>query len=320
MRFGLVGLGQMGRHHARILSESDEIHFVGAVDPMGDRHRAMRRGEVFETVDDMLAVGIDAAVVAVPTIHHHEMAMKLAAANVHTLIEKPLAESVRSAEEIRDAFATEQVIGAVGHVERFNSGLQEMKRRLDAGQLGRVISIATERVGPFPSRISDVGVVKDLATHDIDIVMWIGGAPFGDITGKTAFKMGRPHEDLVVAVGQLENGVVASLNVNWLSPVKRRRVTVLGEKGAFVVDLLSGDLRFHSNADVVDREWDQLAILRGVSEGDTVTYAFSKREPLAVEHEAFRHAIEDGGAEGVVTLDEGVAILKVAERIVGNES
>ncbi|MDH3189040.1 MAG: Gfo/Idh/MocA family oxidoreductase [Acidimicrobiia bacterium] len=317
MRFGLVGLGQMGRHHARILSDSDEVDFVGAVDPMGDRHRAVRRGAVFETVDQLLDSGIDAAIVAVPTANHFDVSMRLAKEGIHTLIEKPLAESVGAAEEIRDAYGAQGLVAAVGHVERFNSGLQEMKRRLDAGQLGRVISIATERVGPFPSRISDVGVVKDLATHDIDIVTWIGGSPFAEVTGQLAHKMGRPHEDLVVAVGRLENDVVASLNVNWLTPVKRRGVTVLGEKGAFVADLLTGDLRFHSNADLVDSAWDQLAILRGVSEGDTIGYAFPKREPLAVEHEAFRQAVSEGHAEGVVTLEEGVAILRVAESIIG---
>lgn len=317
MRFGLVGLGQMGRHHARILSESDEIDFVGAVDPMGDRHKAMRRGQVFDTVDQLLDAGIEGAVVAVPTAHHFDVAIRLAGEGIHTLIEKPLAESVSSAEQITDAFRSRDLVGAVGHVERFNSGLQEMKRRLDEGQLGRVISIATERVGPFPSRISDVGVVKDLATHDIDIVTWIGGSPFAEVSGQLAHKMGRPHEDLVAAIGRLENDVVASMTVNWLSPVKRREVTVLGEKGAFIADLLTGDLRFHSNADVVGNEWDQLAILRGVSEGDTVTYAFPKREPLIVEHEAFRKAVVDGHAEGVVTLEEGVEILRIAEKIIG---
>jgi UDP-N-acetylglucosamine 3-dehydrogenase len=315
MRFGQVGLGQMGRHHARILGDSPDIEFIGAVDPMGDRHRAMRTGQIFGTVEELLEAGIDAAVVAVPTAHHHAVALQLADAGVHTLIEKPLAESIPVASEIREAFARSGVLGAVGHVERFNSGLQEMKRRLGEGELGRVISISTERVGPFPNRVSDVGVVKDLATHDIDIVTWIGGAPFADITGRLAHKMGRPHEDLVVAIGRLENEVVASISVNWLTPTKRREVSVLGERGAFVADLLTGDLRFHANGEIRE-EWDQMAILRGVSEGDMIQYAFPKREPLAVEHEAFRHAVIHGEAEGVVTLDEGVAILEVAERII----
>lgn len=316
MRFGLIGLGQVGRHHARLLFDTPEVEFVGAVDPLGDRHQAMRGRKLFDDVDQLLEAGIEAAIIAVPTEQHREMALKMADAGVHTLIEKPLAESTKSAEEIRDAFAEKGVVGAVGHVERFNSALQELARRLRDGELGRVISIATERVGPFPDRIQDVGVVKDLATHDIDIAQWVGGAPFAEISGEMAHKMGRPHEDLVVAIGRLENDVVVSINVNWLTPVKRRAVRVLGEKGALEADLLPGDLRFYSNADV-GSEWDAMAALKGVSEGDMIQYAFVKREPLAVEHEAFRTAVSNGKAEGVVTLDEGVAILRVAERIAG---
>ena len=314
MRFGLIGLGQMGRHHARILTDSPQVDFVGAVDPGGDRHQAMRTGVVFDEVDELLGSGIEAAVVAVPTAQHHEVALKLAAAGIHTLIEKPLADNVPRASEIRSAFDENGVLGAVGHVERFNSALQEMKRRLATGDLGRVISITTERVGPFPNRIQDVGVVKDLATHDIDIAMWIGGGRFAEIGGQLAHKMGRPHEDLLMATGRLDNDIVVSMSVNWLTPVKKREVSVLGEKGAFVADLLAGDLYFYSNAEV-DSEWDQIAQLRGVSEGDMTRYAFPKREPLAVEHEAFRRAIAEGEAEGVVSLAEGVEILGVAERI-----
>jgi predicted dehydrogenase len=308
----------MGRHHARILAESDEVEFVGAVDPGGDRHRAMRGGHLFSKVEELLDAGIDAAIVAVPTAQHHDVALRLARAGVHTLIEKPLADTVPNAESIRGVFEAEGILGAVGHVERFNSALQEMKRRLDTGALGRVISISTERVGPFPHRIQDVGVVKDLATHDIDIVSWIGGGDFVEVKGQLAHKMGRPYEDLVVAIGRLDNGVVASMNVNWLTPVKRRSVSVLGEKGAFVADMLTGDLVFYANADV-DSEWDQLAQLKGVSEGDMIRYAFPKKEPLAVEQQAFRQAIVNGHAEGVVTLEEGVHILEVAESIIGRQ-
>lgn len=316
MRMGLVGLGQMGRHHARILSETEDVEFVGAVDPIGDKHHAMAKGLLYPSVDQLLDAGLDAAIVAVPTARHRDVAVELASRGVHTLIEKPLADTVETATEIMEAFSDNDALGAVGHVERFNSALQEMKRRLERGELGRVISISTERVGPFPHRIQDVGVVKDLATHDIDIVTWIGGSRFGSVGGQLAHKMGRPHEDLVVATGRLENGVVASINVNWLTPVKRRAVSVLGEKGSFVADLLAGDLFFYANAEI-DSEWDQLAQLRGVSEGDMVRYAFPKREPLAVEHEAFRAAIRDGQAEGVVSLAEGVEILEVAEAIIG---
>jgi predicted dehydrogenase len=306
----------MGRHHARILSESDDVEFVGAVDPGGDRHQAMRRGQMFDDLEELLSAGLDAAVVAVPTAQHRDIALQMAESRVASLIEKPLADTVPTAIEIQKAFESADVLGAVGHVERFNSALQEMKRRLDAGELGRVIAISTKRVGPFPNRIQDVGVVKDLATHDIDIVMWIGGSRFSEVSGQMAHKMGRPHEDLVVATGRLENDVVVSIDVNWLTPVKRREVSVLGEKGAFVADLLAGDLFFYANAEV-GSEWDQIAQMRGVSEGDMIRFAIPKREPLAVEHEAFREAIVDGAAEGVVSLAEGVEILGVAEEMIG---
>lgn len=316
MRFGLVGLGQMGRHHARVLATSEDVEFVGFVDPLGDRHRVTRGAKLFESVDALLDAGVEACVVAVPTAHHHQVALHLADAGINTLVEKPLADTVESAEEIRLGFDSSQGLGAVGYVERFNPALRELKRRLTAGELGRVISIATERVGPFPRRVQDVGVVKDLATHDIDIVTWIGAAPFADVAGHLAHKMGRPHEDLVLATGRLSNGVVALINVNWLTPVKRRRVSVLGERGAFIADLLTGDLTFFANGDV-DSDWDRLAQLRGVSEGDMVRYAFTKREPLVVEHEAFREAVVEGAAEGVVSLGDGVELLKVAESIIG---
>ena len=319
MRFGLVGLGMMGRHHARILTESEDVDFVGAFDPIGDRHSAMRRGTLFSDLDSLFEEGIDAAIVAVPTAQHRDVALRMADLDIHTLIEKPLAESVPHAIEIQNGFAETSAIGAVGHVERFNPALQELKKRLDAGELGRVISISTERVGPFPNRIQDVGVVKDLATHDIDIAMWIGGSEVTEVTGQLAHKMGRPHEDLVVATGRLANDIVVSFNVNWLTPVKRRSVSVLGEKGAFVADMLSGDLSFFSNADVTS-QWDTFAQMRGVSEGDMIRYAFPKREPLAVEHEAFRAAIANGEAEGVVSLDEGVRILEVAEAMIGSRA
>jgi predicted dehydrogenase len=317
MRFGLVGLGQMGRHHARLLSDSEEVEFVGAVDPARDRPVSMHRGAIYESLEDLLGEGIEAAIVAVPTAAHREVALELAESGVHTLIEKPLADSVSAAEDIRNGFETASVFGAVGHVERFNSALQELKKRLDGGGLGRVISIATERVGPFPNRIQDVGVVKDLATHDIDIISWIGGSKFEEISGQSAHKMGRPHEDLVVATGRLESGVVVSMNVNWLTPVKRRTVSVLGEGGSFVADLIAGDLFFFNNADV-GSEWDQIAQVRGVSEGDMTRFAFPKREPLAGEHEAFRRGIREGAAEGLVTLGEGVQILEVAERMLAS--
>ena len=314
LRVGLIGLGMMGRHHARLLQQLEGIAFVGAVDPTGDRHGALQGGALLERIDELLAQGPDAAVIAVPTASHEDVALRLADESVPTLIEKPLAADVESASRIARAFTDQGVLGCVGHVERFNPALQAMKDRLNRNELGHVFSIATVRVGPFPHRIQDVGVVKDLAAHDIDLVRWLGEGDFDEVSGHTAHKMGREHEDLVSASGVLNNGVVVSMQVNWLTPTKQRSVTVLGERGAFVADMLSADLTFYSNADI-PTEWEAVARMRGVSEGDMVRYALRKPEPLRSELEAFRDAVLGEESGQIVSLADGVEILRVAEQI-----
>jgi len=251
--------------------------------------------------------------VATPTGDHLKVGLALAAAGVHALVEKPLADTVAGAIELRDAFDEAGVIGCVGHIERYNPALQQLKRRLEDGQAGEIFQIATRRIGPFPARIKDVGVVKDLATHDLDLTAWIAGSPYASVSAHTASKTGREHEDLVAVTGLLEDGTVTNHLVNWLSPTKERMVMVTGTHGAFVADTLSGDLTWFANADV-PTEWSALSVLRGVAEGDMIRYAYPKPEPLRVEHEAFRDAVI-GTRSDIVTMREGVRVVDVAEQV-----
>ncbi len=304
----------MGRHHARILQSTPSVEFAGAIDPGGDRWGVVRDPAlVFATLDEALAAGpVDLAVVAVPTEDHPAIARDLAARGIHMLIEKPLAATAQAAGEIIAACEAAGVVGAVGHVERFNPALVEMRRRIGEGQLGEVFLIATERVGPFPDRIRDVGVVKDLATHDLDIVRWIGGE-IAIVAAQTQHRMGRAHEDMVLVNGSLQSGVSFTCVVDWLSPTKVRRTRVLGERGMLVADTLTADLTFYANGDVAS-EWGATQALRGVSEGDMTRYALSRREPLLAEIEAFVDLIE-GRASDIVTLDQGLRVVTVAEAV-----
>lgn len=315
LRVGVLGLGAMGRHHARIWRSLDGVEFVGAADPAGDLRRAAVGIPVVETVEQLLELGIDAASVAVPSNQHEAVGIKLADAGVHALIEKPVANTVAAARKLAKAFDSAGLVGVVGHVERFNPALIEMRRRLQAGELGKVYAMSTRRVGPFPERISDVGVVFDLATHDIDLIRWLCG-PFATIHSVTQSVVDGPNEDIIEVIGVLESGVIATMSVNWVSPVKERRVSVVGTRGAFVADLLSADLTFHENGDV-RTEWDDISRLRGVTEGHRTTYAFQKREPLVAELEAFRDAVLGDGNTGVVTLEDGVGVLEMAEELLG---
>lgn len=311
LRAGLLGVGMMGRHHARVLREVDGVELVAIADPGGDPHGVAGELPILPDIDALIDAGLDLAVVAVPTQFHEDAALKLAAAGVHTLVEKPIAHSVEAGRRMVDAFATAGLVGAVGHIERFNPALQELRRRIAAGDAGEVYQIATRRQGPFPSRIADVGVGKDLASHDIDLTAWVAQSPYVAIWAQTTFKSGREHEDMIAMTGRLANGVIVNHLVNWLSPMKERVTIVTGEKGAFVADTSTGDLTFFANG-TIPVEWESMTIFRGVSEGDVTRYAFAKREPLRVEHEAFRDAVL-GKPSDVVTMEQGLRTLAVVE-------
>ncbi len=309
LRAGLVGHGAMGRNHARVLAELDGVDFVGIVDPMAKNARA----NVYDDLEDLLARGIDYCVVAVPTAQHEAIGLRLAAAGVHALVEKPLAQDVAGAARLVEAFAAAGLVGAVGHIERFNPALWHARRRMADGELGEILQITTRRQGPFPARIADVGVVKDLATHDIDLTAWVAQSPFVRVSAQVGHRSGREHEDLVSVVGHLADGTITNHIVNWLSPFKERVTVITGEKGAFVADTLHADLTFHANG-VVPTQWEDVARFRGVSEGDVIRYAIAKPEPLRSEHEAMRDAVL-GLPSDVVTMGEGLRTVEVAEAI-----
>lgn len=314
LRAGLIGLGMMGRNHARVLAGLDGVDLVAVADSAGDATGAAAGRPVLAGVEELVAVGLDYCVVAVPTALHEEIGLALAAAGVHALIEKPLAHDLASARKLDEAFAGAGLIGAVGHIERYNPALQAARRRMEQGELGAIYQISTRRQGPFPGRIADVGVVKDLATHDIDLTAWIAQQSFATVAARTAFRSGREHEDLVAVVGTLRDGTVTNHLVNWLSPLKERVTVIHGERGSLVADTLSADLTYHANGSVATT-WQEVRQFRGVSEGDVIRYAIAKPEPLLVEHQTFRDAVLGRDAD-IVSLTQGVTTVLVAEAVI----
>jgi UDP-N-acetylglucosamine 3-dehydrogenase len=314
LRVGLIGLGMMGRHHARVVRELEGVQLVAVADAFGDPHGVAGELPLCGSVDELISQGIDMAVCAVPTGLHEEVGLALAAAGVHTMVEKPIASTIEGGVKLAEAFEAAGLVGAVGHIERFNPALQSLRSRIENGDLGDVYQVATRRQGPFPSRIADVGVVKDLGTHDIDLTSWLAQSPYRSVSARTSTRSGRPHEDMVAASCQLANGVITSHLVNWLSPMKERLTVVTGEKGAFVADTLTADLTFYENG-TINTEWEAVSNFRGVSEGNITRLALTKREPLKAEHEAFRDAVR-GERNDVVTMREGLNTLRVAEAMI----
>ena len=309
MRAAVVGFGSMGKNHARILSNLTGVELVGVVDsnPLNVSGSSFN---FFNSINELLEQEIDYCVVSVPTVSHEDVSIPLIEAGVHVLIEKPISHDLASAERIRIAAKERKVTVAVGHVERFNSALQEAKKRIEAGQLGSIYQVSTRRLGPFPQRVSDVGVIKDLATHDIDLTSWLTGSKYETLSAFTAFRSGRNLEDLVAIAGLLEANVVVNHLVNWLSPFKERSIVVTGESGAFQIDTLSSNLTFYENGKF-EVSQPQLAHFHGVSQGNICSFAFEKPEPLLVEHQTFRDFLT-GKVSSIVTLDEGIETLRVA--------
>jgi predicted dehydrogenase len=312
LRAGLIGLGAMGRNHARVLNALDGVDLVAVLDPAPGAAGPAGVPVVTE-LSQLLELGLDYAVIACPTGLHEEIGLALADAGVHALIEKPLAPSVQAAQRLVDAFESKGLIGAVGHIERYNPALQSLQARLENGELGDMYQIVTRRQGPFPGRIADVGVVMDLATHDIDLTAWVTGRSYLDVSARTVSRSGRPHEDMVSAVAALDDGLMANHLVNWLSPFKERSTVITGERGSFVADTLTADLTFYANG-AMNTEWEALRAFRGVAEGDMVRYAIPKREPLLVEHERFRDKVE-GKDSDIVTLRQGMRTVLVAAAV-----
>jgi UDP-N-acetylglucosamine 3-dehydrogenase len=316
MKVALIGLGAMGKNHARVLQSLPGVELVAVFDPTTNLNTSYL--PLVSRLEEVIAVKPDYCVIATPTITHEEIAIKLAKNGINIFIEKPISISTQSAFRIIESVAANGIIGGVGHIERFNAALVEAKRRIDLGQIGDVYQISTRRLGPFPARVKDVGVTLDLATHDIDLTKWLVDSNYESICAHSIVRSGSSNEDLVSAVGKLKNGILVNHNVNWLSPLKERKTIITGEKGTFVVDSLRSDLTFYENGNIINTQ-REISYFKGVTQGETRIFAFEKPEALFVEHVEFVKAL-NGIESNFVTLEEATETIKVAEAIIKSAS
>jgi predicted dehydrogenase len=244
-----------------------------------------------------------------------EVASEIIQRGIHVLIEKPIAATVREGMMIADQARTAGVICMVGHVERFNPAVVELKRRLENGELGRIFQIVARRKGPFPgSRVRDVGVVVDLAAHDLDVMWYLINADVTRVYAETARRLHSSQEDMLSGLLRFRDGTVGVLDVNWLTPTKIRELSVIGERGMFQVNYLTQDLFFFENAEAGEM-WDALSILRGVAEGRMIRHLVNKREPLRTELEAYLATVR-GEQAPIVGAEDGLRALRQARAIV----
>jgi predicted dehydrogenase len=317
LRIGVAGLGNMGQHHVRVLAELDEVDLVAVSDPLPEARERVtrsRRVRAYASYEEMLdREELDALTIAVPTSMHEDAALAAIETGTAFLLEKPLAPTVKEATRIVEAAEAAGVLATVGHIERFNPVVQAAKRGVAAGEIGRLFQLRAIRTGPLPDRIQDVGVVVDLATHDIDVIRYLVGEPVERVFAETARRIHSEHEDLATSLMRFMDGTIGVLDVNWLTPVKIRELTILGEGGMYRLDYLNQDLYFYENSHV--GYWSDFTGRKGVSEGNMVKYRIDRAEPLQLELEGFVAALNGTKGRQLVPLADGVNAVAVAAAV-----
>ena len=315
LRVGLAGLGSMGRNHLRHLSSREGCVLAAVADPDPDvLADAVAKTGAAGFADPLAMVAeaeIDAVVIAAPTTAHAPLALAALERGLPVLVEKPLAATVEEGIELVMAARARGIPLQVGHVERFNPAVLELGRRLAQGWVGTLYSITSRRAGPFPARIRDVGVTIDLATHDADILSWVAGERPTRVYAEIAQRMHVGHEDLLFGLLHFPSGATGMLDVNWLTPAKRRQLSVVGEAGMFELDYLTQRLTFTS-ADV-----GSPTMIDGYAttfEGNVVVIEVASREPLAAELDAFL-AVARAGGRPVVDGEDGLWALAIASSL-----
>ncbi|MEO5941226.1 MAG: Gfo/Idh/MocA family oxidoreductase [Candidatus Limnocylindrales bacterium] len=313
LRIGLAGLGSMGRNHLRLLAARSDARLVAVSDPVAAMlvDAAGRSGATgyAEPLEMITTEDLDAIVIAAPTTAHVSLALAAIARGVAVLVEKPLAATVEEGMRIVVAGRAAGVPVQVGHVERFNPAVLELGRLIDDGWLSTIYSIASRRAGPFPARIRDVGVTVDLATHDADILSWIAGERPRRVYAETAQRIHATNEDLLFGLLHFPSGATGMLDVNWLTPAKRRELLVVGEEGMFELDYLTQRLTFTRATDTTNPR-----LIGGYAptfEGDVVELPVASAEPLASELDAFIEVVRAGGRP-VVDAEDGLWAVAIA--------
>jgi UDP-N-acetylglucosamine 3-dehydrogenase len=323
IKVAVIGVGSMGKNHARVYSELPEANLVAIADSdqelaaaTAEKYNVHAYTDYYELLEKEKP---DAVSIVVPTALHEKVGIVALEAGAHVLMEKPIAATVEEGQCLIEKARTVHKQLMVGHIVRFNPAMQALKQKLADGDLGRIFQVFCRRAGPFPARVRDVGVVVDLAPHDVDVMRFLIGAEPLRAYAETEQRIHTNHEDLLWGLLRFPDGVVGSLEINWLTPTKIREVLVLGERGLFRVDDLTQDLYFYENAQVNGELWPALKTLKGVSEGHMIRYAIQRYEPLKAELQSFVSAIKEErpvpvrGEDGLAALRLALALVKAGQ-------
>lgn len=311
IRIGVIGVGNMGQHHTRVLSLLKDVELIGVSDVNVERGldtASKYRVRFFEDYHDLLNHA-DAVCVAVPTRLHHAVGMACLNAGVHVLIEKPIAASIAEAESLVNAAAASHCILQVGHIERFNPAFQELSKVLNTEEL---LAIEAHRMSPYSDRANDVSVVLDLMIHDIDLMLELAGAPVLKLTASGSRAADSGYLDYVTATLGFANGIVATLTSSKVTHRKIRRIAAHCKNSLTEADFLNNEILIHRQttanclADYGQVLYRQDGLIEKV-------YT-SNIEPLHAELEHFVSCVR-GGNQPSVGGEQALKALRLASLI-----
>ena len=284
----------MGQNHIRTYRQMPGVELVGIADinpQILSQLEKQYSTQGFTDYKELLKQDLDAVSIAVPTTLHKKVSLDVIASNTNLLIEKPIADTIANAGSIVAAAHRENLTLVVGHIERYNPAVGRMKKVIDSGELGKVVSISCCRVGPYNPRIRDVGVILDIGVHDIDIISYFYNRSVSEVY-TIAGRVAHSYEDYASILLRFDDSKAGVIETNWLTPHKARKFTVIGTEGVGYGDYIAQTVFIH------DKDWVKEAKVE-------------KKEPLRCELEGFISACH-GDKEPLASGEDGVQALCVA--------
>jgi len=293
LRVGVIGVGAMGENHVRLYKRL-KAELVGVADSNIERLNEIKQKygvDGFSDYRDLLKQDLDAVSIVVPTMLHKQVTLDCFAAGTDVLVEKPIADSVKNANEMIKKAEKESLRFTVGHIERFNPMISKLKDVISEGSLGKIVTMQTIRVGPHNPRIRDVGIITDLGIHDIDVMNFLyEKMPISVST--CAGIVCHPHADYASIQMRYSHEQSGSIDTNWLTPLKIRKLTIIATHGVAFGDYMKRELEFYHDE-------------------NTKRYSDTE-EPLARELKHFTDCLKNG-KEFLIKPEEARDALKVVE-------
>ena len=309
MKIGIIGIGSMGKNHVRVCSEIDDIEIIG----ISDLNQSVNKiAEKFETKFFLdykkMIPKTDAVIIATPTSTHHEISLNCLNNKKHVLIEKPICDNIEKTKELINESEKNDVVLSVGHIERHNPVVKFIKELLNNNKFGKLITITSKRVSNYPSRIKDTGVIFDLGIHDIDVMIYLAGKVklIYANAGKINNKQFEDHANIMMT---FENKVCGIIEVNWLTPMKIRKLFLTCSEKFVEMDYINQSVKISSSSfhNVNDSNLFEIPMQYNTDE-----IVLKKREPLKNEIEDFIDSIKNN-RKPLVTGYDGLESIKIAQ-------